>query len=108
MRNNQRRNSQTDQGCVGENLCVCLAIANTIHAERSVFRYVRAKSKALALHTLLHIDCKAGALLLTRRSEGRYAERGLNSSKGNLFFRLTGLCVFRALISTLYMALIFY
>jgi hypothetical protein len=76
MRNNQRRNNQTNQGCVGVNLRVCPAMTNTIHAERSVFRYARAKSKALALRTLLHIDCKAGALLLTRRSEGRYAERG--------------------------------
>jgi hypothetical protein len=68
MRNNKRRNNQsfpqnTQKG------------AET-HAERSVFRYVRAKSKALALHTLLHIDCKAGALLLIQRSEGRYAEQG--------------------------------
>jgi hypothetical protein len=87
MRNSQRRNNQTNQGCVGANLRVCPTIANTIHAERSVFRYVRAKSKALASHTLLHIDCKAGALLLTRRSEGRYAERGNHiSNKGTFSF----------------------
>jgi hypothetical protein len=86
MRNNQRRNNQTIHGCVGANLRVCPMIANTIHAERSVFRYVRAKSKALALHTLLHIDCKAEALLLIRCSEGRYTERG--SEKNNKIIRI--------------------
>jgi hypothetical protein len=30
MRNNQMRNNQTNQGCVGRNLRVCPAIANTI------------------------------------------------------------------------------
>jgi hypothetical protein len=30
MRNNQRKNNQTNQGCVGENLRVCPATVNTI------------------------------------------------------------------------------